>query len=174
MEILWSPWRTQYVESFKDEPDGCNSCFICDAIEKIQEADSRLVVHNDDRIIIMMNKFPYNAGHLLIAPQRHIAEFTSLNEEELLSLSKSLQVSINALKELMRPHGFNIGINLGRVAGAGLPEHLHFHVIPRWNGDTSFISTISDTKVISQSLTEMHTKLKKIFADLVKNDFVKF
>lgn len=174
MEILWSPWRTQYVESFKDEIDGCNSCFICDAIEKIQEADFRLIVYHDDRIIIIMNKFPYNAGHLLVAPKRHIAEFTSLNEEELLSLSKSLQVSINALKELMKPHGFNIGINLGRVAGAGLPEHLHFHVIPRWNGDTSFITTISDTKVISQSLIEMHTKLKKIFADLVKNDFVKF
>lgn len=174
MEILWSPWRTQYVESFTDETDGCKFCFICDAVEKIREADSRLVVHNDDRIIIIMNKFPYNAGHLLVAPKRHIAEFTDLSEEELLSLSKSIQVSINALKELMRPHGFNIGINLGRVAGAGLPEHLHFHVIPRWNGDTSFISTISDTKVISQSLTEMHSKLKKIFADLVKNDDVKF
>ncbi|MGQ9819097.1 MAG: HIT family protein [Candidatus Kapaibacteriales bacterium] len=174
MEILWSPWRTQYVESFKDESNDCNSCFICEALEKIDEEDSRLVVFKDHLSLIIMNKFPYNPGHLLVAPKRHLADLTNLNEDELLSLSKSLQISINALNELMKPHGFNIGINLGRVAGAGLPEHLHFHVIPRWNGDTSFISIVSDTKVISQSLTEMHTKLKKIFTGLVKNDSLKF
>lgn len=168
MEILWSPWRTQYVEGFfKDEPEFGKSCFICEAIQNIDEEDSRLVVYRDSLTIIIMNKFPYNAGHLLISPLRHIGEFTELKENELLSLSKCIQYSILALKELMKPHGFNIGINLGRIAGAGLPEHLHYHVIPRWNGDTSFISVISNTKVISQSLIEIHTRLKIIFAQLI-------
>lgn len=174
MDILWSPWRTQYVESFKDEPNSSICCFICDAIERTEEKDSRLVVFRNNRMIIIMNKFPYNAGHLLVSPLRHIGDFNELDESELLSLSKGIQYSISALKELMKPHGFNIGINLGRIAGAGLPEHLHYHVIPRWNGDTSFISVVSNTKVISQSLTEMHSKLEKIFAEIVLNESVKF
>ncbi|MCX7908389.1 MAG: HIT domain-containing protein [Ignavibacteria bacterium] len=162
MKILWSPWRSKYIESFSDEGNN-NSCFVCDAIEKKEEAKERLVVFRSEHSIVLMNKFPYNAGHLLVCPLKHISTMDELNEIELLDFIKVVRKSINVLDEAMAPHGFNVGINIGRVAGAGLPEHIHFHIIPRWNGDTSFISLIADTKVISQSMVEIYDKVYEIF-----------
>lgn len=168
MEILWSPWRTKYIESFTDEKNE-NLCFICEAIEKVDEAKERLVVFRTNSTIVIMNKFPYNAGHLLISPLKHTGTLENLNSEELLDLISTVRFSLKVLEVAMKPHGFNVGINIGRVAGAGLPEHIHFHVIPRWIGDTSFISVISDTKVISQSMEEIYDKLFNLFRTL-KNE----
>ncbi len=165
MEILWSPWRSKYIESFKEENTE-TSCFVCEAIEKVEEEKERLVVHRSSHTIVIMNKFPYNAGHLLICPLKHIPNLEFLTDDELLDLIQTVRKSIAVLEKAMKPHGFNVGINIGRVAGAGLPEHIHFHVIPRWNGDTSFISVISDTKVISQSMEEIREKLIELFQEL--------
>lgn len=168
MEILWSPWRTKYIESFSDDKND-NSCFVCEAIEKTEEAKERLVVFRTNSSIVIMNKFPYNAGHLLISPIKHTGTLEELNSDELLDLISTVRFSLKVLEVAMKPHGFNVGINIGRVAGAGLPDHIHFHVIPRWNGDTSFISVISDTKVISQSMDEIYDKLSNLFRTL-KNE----
>ncbi len=165
MELLWSPWRTQYIESFKDNNKNGSTCFVCDAINHPEESRQRLVVFKTDFTIILMNKYPYNAGHLLICPNRHTDNFESLNETELLDLILCVRKSMTTLDVLLKPHGYNVGINFGRVAGAGLPEHVHFHVVPRWNGDTSFISVISDTKVISQSIEEIFDDLAHLFND---------
>ncbi len=111
-----------------------------------------------------MNHFPYNNGHLLIAPSRHICDFTEANDEELLEMAKLIRETQKALTLAIKPHGFNIGVNFGRCAGAGLPEHMHIHVVPRWNGDTNFVRTCGDTYLISQSLTELLAELKQISA----------
>lgn len=169
MEILWSPWRTQYIESFKDEKNNARTCFVCDAIKYIEESAKRLVVFRTDNTIILMNKYPYNAGHLLVCPKQHTENFDKLDEKELLDLILCVRKSMNVLDKLLKPHGYNVGVNIGRVAGAGLPEHVHFHVIPRWNGDTSFISTISDTKVISQSMEQIFQDLVRLFNDIETN-----
>lgn len=165
MEILWSPWRSKYIESFKDEKSD-ETCFICEAIEKVEENKDRLVVFRTNFTIVLMNKFPYNAGHLLVSPIKHTSTLDSLDKDQLFDLISVVRFSIKVLDEAMKPHGYNVGINIGRVAGAGLPEHIHFHVIPRWNGDTSFISIVSDTKVISQSMEEIFEKLSNLFNDL--------
>ncbi len=165
MEILWSPWRSQYIDSFKDE-ENKSSCFVCEAIEKVEEAKERLVVFRNLHTIVLLNKFPYNAGHLLVSPLKHTSTLDDLTNEDLLDLISVVRLSTNVLQKAFMPHGFNIGINIGRVAGAGLPEHIHFHVIPRWNGDTSFISVISDTKVISQSMEEIYHKLSSLFQNI--------
>ncbi|MFN3305818.1 MAG: HIT family protein [Candidatus Kapaibacteriota bacterium] len=165
MEILWSPWRSQYIESFKDEGKE-PICFVCEAIEKVEEAKQRLVVFRTLHTIVLLNKFPYNAGHLLVCPIKHTPTLDDLTNDELLDLISVVRTSTNVLKKAFKPHGFNIGINIGRVAGAGLPEHIHFHVLPRWNGDTSFISVISDTKVISQSMEGIYHKLGSLFQNI--------
>jgi ATP adenylyltransferase len=155
MEVLWSPWRSKYIEGFKDEVNGNNnSCFLCDAIEKKGEDSDIYIVEKRDYCFVILNKFPYNNGHILIAPYRHISNLDELNDEELTGLIRTMRDSVKALGLVYHPHGYNAGINLGRTAGAGVPGHLHFHVVPRWDGDTSFMATLSDTKVVSQSLEE--------------------
>ncbi|MCX7879096.1 MAG: HIT domain-containing protein [Ignavibacteria bacterium] len=165
MEILWSPWRSEYIKSFKDEEQN-QTCFICEAINNPTEKVSRLVVFSSHSSIVLMNKFPYNAGHLLVCPVKHIPIFDELSESELLDLFQSIRKSLNVLNKSLKPHGFNIGVNIGRVAGAGLPEHVHFHIIPRWNGDTSFITLVSDTKVVSQAMDEIYNMLVKAFDEI--------
>ncbi len=162
MEILYSPWRSKYIESFKDEKSK-EGCFVCEAIERPDEAKERLVVYRNNFSIVIMNKYPYNAGHLLVCPLQHVSNFDYLSNEELLNLMLTLKDSIRVLDKVLKPHGYNVGMNIGRTAGAGLPEHIHFHIIPRWNGDTSFITTVSDTKVISQSFEELYEKINALF-----------
>ena len=110
---------------------------------------------------MVLNQYPYNNGHLLIAPARHIGELGQLNDDELMDLVKLIRETQKVLSLVLKPHGFNVGMNFGRCAGAGLPEHLHIHVVPRWNGDTSFINICSDTKIVSQSMVELLSQLKQ-------------
>jgi len=164
MDIMWSPWRSKYIESFKNRDiEEKNNCFICDAVSAtLEEYTNLLIIHKYTNTIALMNRYPYNSGHILIAPLRHISDFTQLTLDELTEIQIVTQQSIIALKDMFQPDGFNIGANLGDAAGAGLPGHLHYHVIPRWKGDTSFVSTIGDMKVISQSIDDTYIKLSNI------------
>jgi ATP adenylyltransferase len=158
-EKLWAPWRINYVRSTADKESGC---FICNHIENPRDDDANLVLWRSPNCITVLNRYPYNNGHLLIAPLRHIADFDDADDEELLELNKLVREAKNALSRTIEPHGFNVGLNFGRCAGAGLPGHLHVHLVPRWNGDTNFMSVCSETDVISQSLYELLEQLKEI------------
>jgi ATP adenylyltransferase len=157
-EILWAPWRIHYVQSCDDNSD----CFLCHDLKNPQEDDKNLVLWRTDKSIVVLNRFPYNNGHLLIAPARHISSLEQATDEELLELYKIIRESQKALSLTIKPHGFNVGMNFGRCAGAGLPDHMHIHVVPRWEGDTNFINVCSDSDVISQSLTELLNILKQV------------
>jgi ATP adenylyltransferase len=166
---LWAPWRIGYIQGLEKSSE----CFICHNLENPDDDEKNLVLWRTggfDRLtaggsIVMLNRFPYNNGHLLIAPARHIADFGEAGDDELLELVKLVRETQKALSLAIKPHGFNVGVNFGRCGGAGLPGHLHIHVVPRWDGDTNFMSVCSDTKVISQSLAELFEQLKKISGD---------
>ncbi len=155
---LWAPWRIKYVQSLNDSSD----CFICQAVANPQDDDKNMVLWRTDRSIVILNRFPYNNGHLLIASARHIPDLEQADNEELLELTKLVRESQKALSAAIKPHGFNVGMNFGRCAGAGLPGHLHIHIVPRWNGDTNFMNVCSDTDIISQSLIELLEQLKQV------------
>ncbi|MCD6405554.1 MAG: HIT domain-containing protein [Planctomycetes bacterium] len=156
MKRLWAPWRMKYIEEIP-KTDGC---FLCEAAEAGEAGDENLVVWREDLALCVMNRYPYNNGHLLVAPCRHEGEIGSLCEEERAALFGGLVRAKDLLQKVMSPDGFNIGLNLGRVAGAGLESHLHFHVVPRWNGDTNFMPVLADTKVIPEALSDLCGKLK--------------
>lgn len=155
---LWAPWRIKYIQGLND---GCD-CFICHNLKNPQDDDKNLVLWRSELCIVILNRFPYNNGHLLIAPVRHFEELDEASDQELLELFKLVRETQKALTAAIKPHGFNIGINLGKCAGAGLPGHLHIHIVPRWSGDTNFINVCSDTDIISQSLTELLAVLKQV------------
>ena len=155
---LWAPWRINYVQGLNKGGD----CFICQACKSPGDDDKNFVLWRSAKSIVILNRYPYNNGHLLIAPLRHIPDLEKMRDDELLELMKLVRESQKALSLVIKPHGFNVGMNFGRCAGAGLPEHLHIHLVPRWDGDTNFMSVCSDTDVISQSLTELLEQLKQV------------
>jgi ATP adenylyltransferase len=169
---LWAPWRIQYVQGLGKEPlageknetaAGENTdCFICHNLRHPQDDDENLVLWRTEKNIVILNRYPYNNGHLLIAPVRHIPDLEDASDEEMLDMMKLIRESQKALSQVIKPHGFNVGMNFGRCAGAGLPGHLHIHVVPRWDGDTNFMAVCSGTDVISQSLVELLELLKQI------------
>ncbi|MCS6999718.1 MAG: HIT domain-containing protein [Bacteroidota bacterium] len=165
MNQLWSPWRSQYIQSLSQEKaDG--SCFLCAAAQAPPECDSEnLVVYRGELGFVIMNRFPYNSGHLLIAPYRHVGDLVELADYEAHALIELVQLSLRVLRTTHAPHGFNVGTNLGRTAGAGLPDHVHVHVVPRWNGDTNFMPVLAEVKVISEFLSNEQRKLSRAFAD---------
>lgn len=157
MEQLWAPWRIDYILKQKDE-----GCIFC--IKPAENNDKKnLVLHRDKHCFVIMNYYPYNNGHLLVVPYRHIAELTDLSEIENKDLMDLLSRCVEVLKQKMSPHGFNIGMNLGTVAGAGVKDHLHFHIVPRWNGDTNYMPIFGHTKVISEALEKTWEKLREGF-----------
>ena len=151
-EPLWAPWRLEYVQH-ADELDRCIFC----------EPEPELLVHEGELAFVMLNKFPYSSGHLLIAPRRHLAEFGALSAEEALEIHTLAARGIEALRAEYKPHGFNVGWNLGRVAGAGIEDHVHMHVVPRWNGDTSFMPVLGDVKVLPEALERTAKRLRPHF-----------
>jgi ATP adenylyltransferase len=155
---LWAPWRINYIQGL----DKGNGCFICQVKESPKDDDKNFVLWRSAKSIVIFNRFPYNNGHLLIAPLRHIPDLETTSDEEMLELMKLVRECQKALSLSITPHGFNIGMNFGRCAGAGLPDHLHIHLVPRWDGDTNFMAVCSDTDVISQSMTELLELLKKV------------
>ena len=150
---LWAPWRLEYVQ----HADEHTRCIFC-------EPEPELLIHEGESAHVMLNKFPYSSGHLLIAPRRHLAEFGALSSEEALAVHRLGARGIDALRAEYAPHGFNVGWNLGRVAGAGIEGHVHMHVVPRWNGDTSFMPVLGDVKVLPEALERTAERLRRHFA----------
>jgi ATP adenylyltransferase len=159
MEYLWAPWRLSYVAAAKP-PAHDDPCFICQGLAELDDRRS-LIALRTPLTVVVLNRFPYNNGHLLIAPSAHKGRLDALSADETLEVMHTVNRVIHALDRLMRPDGYNIGLNLGRAAGAGLPGHLHWHVVPRWHGDTNFMPILADTKVIVQSLDALYDLLVK-------------
>ena len=159
MERLWAPWRMAYITQ---EPRP--GCLFCRAIADPNDPDSELVVWRPDGAIVMLNKFPYNPGHVMVAPAAHKGDLAELDDAESAALMRALRRTIRVLRETLKPEGFNVGANLGRVAGAGIPDHVHFHVVPRWNGDTNFMPVLSEVKVVNEHLQQTAEKLRQAFS----------
>lgn len=165
-DVLYKPERLKYVrKQIKTE-----GCVFCEAVKRAdaaapgsQERKDSLVLYSDDRVMVIMNKFPYNTGHLLVLPRRHEGELPDLSTEEVQIVFLMVQHCVEILKEVYQPAGFNVGLNLGASAGAGIPEHLHAHVIPRWNGDTNFFPLIAQTKVVVETLEQTFDRLINYF-----------
>jgi ATP adenylyltransferase len=147
-----------YIESFAQEGAKRGECFICTAVNS-GDLRNTYTLEKRERVIIMLNIFPYNPGHLLVAPTRHLSQLSQLEDKENASLLESVGYWVERLKTQLKPDGFNIGINLGSVAGAGLPEHLHVHIVPRWSGDTNFMPVISSVKVMPELLASTYDRL---------------
>ena len=158
LDRLWSPWRLEYVKSAVASPSGC---FLCEA-DNAGEDRARLVLYRERLTFVMMNLFPYNNGHLLVSSRRHVANLEDLSLEELTSLFDVVRKSKGWLDKAYSPHGYNIGVNIGRVAGAGHPEHVHVHIVPRWEGDVNFMPVLGAVKVISEGLQASWDAIKEV------------
>jgi ATP adenylyltransferase len=170
MDVMWSPWRSKYIQTFKDEDikEKEDICIFCRAAENPERDDELLVVYRNKRCFVIQNKYPYNNGHIMIAPYSHAGDLNDLADDVILEMMQTVRDAKNILQKIYQPHGFNIGINLGRVAGAGVPGHIHIHIVPRWNGDTSFMPVLADIKVVSVSLEESQRMLSEEFRKLQK------
>ena len=153
MKQLWAPWRLEYVQG-ADEETGCVFCRAAEA-----EDDAALVVHRGELAFVLLNKYPYAAGHVMVSPYRHVGEFGDLSSEEALEIHRLAAAGLGALAEAMHPQGYNLGWNLGRIAGAGVVDHVHLHVVPRWAGDTNFMPVLADVKVMPEALGDTRRKL---------------
>jgi len=162
MEKLWAPWRINYVAMPEQDKKGC---IFCDK-PAVNEDKKNLILYRGKHNFVLMNLFPYNNGHLLIAPYKHTNQLSELTSEEKLELMDLLVLCEKIISEKMSPHGFNIGMNLGQVAGAGVKDHLHFHIVPRWDGDTNFMPIIGEAKVVSEGLRQTWEKLRQGFEAL--------
>ena len=157
MKTMWAPWRIEYILCAKEK-----GCVFCNALS----VSDQLTLYKGKGTMVVMNKYPYINGHLLVAPVRHLATLDKLSRAEMGTLLATVEQSIAILKKVMRPEGFNVGLNLGKVAGAGVEEHLHFHIVPRWSGDTNALAVFADVRVISQHLQETFALLKPHFRNI--------
>jgi ATP adenylyltransferase len=140
-------------------------CLFCRALEAPTDQDrDNLVVHRADQAVVMLNKFPYNPGHVMVAPRLHTDSLTALDDERTIALMQQVRRSLRILESLMSPNGFNVGVNIGHEAGAGIPDHVHVHVVPRWAGDTNFMPVLADVKVVSEHLEQTWEKMSAAFA----------
>jgi ATP adenylyltransferase len=161
MKYLWAPWRMDYILEGKQK-----SCIFCKKPKERKDKEN-LILYQNQYAFVMMNKFPYNNGHLMVIPKRHCLDLEQLDDKEFRELSHLLKASTQILKRSLHPHGFNIGINIGKVGGAG-EEHIHFHIVPRWTGDTNFMPVLSETKIIPEYLEETYQKLHSAFKGLLE------
>ena len=157
MRTMWAPWRMDYILADKDD-----RCVFCDALGQKDD----LTLYKGDTTLVVMNKFPYINGHLLAAPVRHVAGLDELDPDEARDLLITVDRSVAILKQVMAPEGFNVGLNLGRVAGAGVEQHLHFHIVPRWSGDVNALTVFADVRVIPEHLQQTYNNLKPCFDEL--------
>ncbi len=152
MKILWAPWRIKYILGKKE------GCIFCDKLKENRDNENYVLLRGKSAFA-MLNTFPYNNGHLMVAPYKHVPDFDGLEESELEELMGLVRRCTQILKKALKPKGFNIGANIGKVAGAGVEGHIHIHVVPRWEGDDSFISAVGETKIIPESLNDTFNKL---------------
>jgi ATP adenylyltransferase len=158
MEQIWAPWRMEYI--LLEKPDGC---ILCDKPEENKDDINHILYHGKKNFIIM-NNYPYNPGHLLVAPYRHVSGLDDLTDEELHEHAEIVQKCIVVLKKAFHPNGFNIGTNMGKMAGAGIADHVHTHIVPRWQGDTNFMPVVGGLRVVPEALDETYRKLKGKFS----------
>lgn len=165
MDRMWSPWRSKHIETLTrglEAPDDRGSLFV-----RLAEDDrdvENLILWRGERVYVVMNRYPYNNGHLLVVPYRQVAQYDDLTAEEQIEIARTIDRCIRWLRHALSPDGFNVGMNLGKAAGAGVPEHLHAHVVPRWNGDTNFMPTVADLKVIPEGMNDTFQKLRDVVA----------
>jgi len=157
MEHIWAPWRIKYIEQVKTE-----GCFLCDKPKENKDTQN-YILHRGKKNFVILNSYPYNPGHLMVVPYSHVDSPEKLTDEELHEHYEIVRKSLGVLREAFKPAGFNVGMNLGRVAGAGVDDHIHTHIVPRWSGDTNFMPVIDDVRVIPQALAECYQKLKDRF-----------
>lgn len=160
MERLWAPWRLQYVTDTAPKKEGC---FLCNAWEEQNEDEAHLVLYRGKNAFIIMNRYPYNNGHIMIAPVRHFGDFTEPDESEILEMWQLTSFAKKVMCKTMSADGFNIGVNQGKCAGAGVLDHLHIHIVPRWNGDVNFMPVMADIKVMPQALNDCYKVLRAEF-----------
>lgn len=164
MEKMFSPWRSKYIASFKESsPKNDKGSIFADIPP--EEDEARLVVYRGKKCFVIMNLYPYNAGHLMVIPYQVTARLSDLDDEAKLEVMNLIDRSMQALTMTCSPHGFNIGANIGNVAGGSVDSHLHFHIVPRWNGDTNFMPVVSETKVISNDMQDLYQKLRNAFRE---------
>lgn len=163
MDKLWAPWRTPYITGIDKKKKGCVFC----AIIKERADAKNLIVIREKQAFMVLNLYPYNNGHCLVMPNRHVNDISKLTRHEREGLFDLLETTKSILQEVMEPHGFNIGMNIGRIAGAGVPGHVHMHIVPRWKGDVNFMPIVGGTKVISQSLKALHKALKDAYTQRI-------
>jgi ATP adenylyltransferase len=162
MQHLWAPWRMEYILDANDQAQ--EGCIFC-SLPRAQADRDHLILWRSRRAFVILNKFPYNPGHLMVVPYTHTADLDVLVPDELTDLMLSLRHAVGCLQRAMTPDGYNIGINLGRTAGAGIPAHVHYHVVPRWDGDHNFMPIIAETKVIPQHLLRTYDQLAPLFEE---------
>lgn len=155
MDLLWAPWRIKYIQRLRKDKE----CIFCRAL-KSRLPKKHYLLLKTRYSLVMMNIFPYNNGHLMVIPKRHIKSLAELNEQEAMDLLMTAKKMVSILKKIIKPAGFNLGMNVGKHAGAGIDGHLHLHIVPRWRGDTNFMPVCGETKIISQSLDELYDKIK--------------
>lgn len=163
MEHIFAPWRMQYILSNSDGSESKGSgCIFCD-FPKENNDEQRLIIHRGKLCFVIMNAFPYNPGHLMVVPYRHTADFLSLTADETSEMMSLCQTSHSVLTNLMKPHGFNIGMNIGKTAGAGIDQHLHMHIVPRWDGDTNFMPVLGEVRVVSEALSSTWKRITEVW-----------
>jgi len=167
MERLWTPWRLSYVTGASGSVAGC---IFCDAALAGANDDEHLVLIRGDHAYVILNRYPYNNGHLMVATRRHVPSLRATTPEELAEVMRLTRHAEMALTDSYTPHGINVGINLGRPAGAGVVDHLHVHLVPRWNGDTSFMSIVGNVRVLPEELGQTAARLRPVFERLAKDD----
>ena len=159
LKVLWAPWRYSYVTKASKQNNRDRKCIFCEAPRKSDEES--LIVYRSTHSYIIMNLYPYNTGHVMVVPFRHVASIEELSDEELLDLMRTTKIALKIIRMAYNPDGFNIGVNIGRVAGAGIEDHVHIHVVPRWNGDTNFMPVIAGVKVIPQDIRSSFKMLRE-------------
>ena len=157
MKKIWAPWRMEYIQM--EKPDGCILC----EIPKQESDDANYILYRGDKNFVIMNSYPYNPGHLMIVPYRHVANLEELTDEERHEHFDIVSRSIKVLRQAFSPEGFNLGMNIGKIAGAGIEDHIHTHMVPRWQGDTNFMPLISDVRVVPEAIAATYQKLRGKF-----------
>ena len=163
MKRLWAPWRIEYIKQPKSD-----KCILCTIPKESEEKDKdNLLIYRGKKAYILMNRYPYNNGHLMIVPYRHVKSIIDLDDDEILEMHSIMKMAIEALDRTMHPHGFNIGSNIGTTAGAGIEDHFHIHIVPRWLGDTNFMPILADTKVMVEYLDKTYIKIKREILEII-------
>jgi len=159
-KMLWAPWRYEFIMAKKEK-----GCIFCKRL-KMKDSAKNLIVHRAEKVFVILNKFPYNTGHVMVVPNRHVGQLEKLTPQESIEFFDLVRTTVAMIKKALKPGSMNLGMNLGRASGAGIPGHLHMHVVPRWQGDTNFMPVVGETKVISVPLDPVYEALREAFTQL--------